>query len=174
MPAHMQFLAARSRWTNFLLARYSIPLATCSPKPIRSLTVGFWKNQLQSPCCTSSNLWNVSLNELKFWCRNLQHAYMWALTCPSSRMKLRRSPCFIYGRTTRGEPSGGRQIPNRERTLGWLKSFMMIPSFRNWDTSSKSVMPDKKKISWHHFHVSLVSFWLLSWNISKIPPVKSK
>lgn len=40
----MQFLAARSRWTNFLLARYSIPLATCSPKPIRSFTVGFWEH----------------------------------------------------------------------------------------------------------------------------------
>lgn len=59
----------------------------------------------------------------------------------SSRMKLRRSPCFMYGSTTRGEPSLGRQIPSRDSTLGWLKSFMMIPSFRNWDTSSISVIP---------------------------------
>lgn len=44
-----------------------------------------------------------------------------------------------------GDPSGGRQMPSRERTFGWLKSFMMIPSFRNWDTSSKSVMPVEKK-----------------------------
>ena len=26
---YMQFLAARSLWTSFLLAKYSIPLATC-------------------------------------------------------------------------------------------------------------------------------------------------
>ena len=31
--AHMQFLAARSRCTNFCSARYSIPLATCRHMP---------------------------------------------------------------------------------------------------------------------------------------------
>lgn len=44
----MQFLAARSRWTNFLLARYSIPRATWSPKPIRSFTVGFCRTHSSS------------------------------------------------------------------------------------------------------------------------------
>lgn len=38
---HMQLRAARSLWTNFFWAKYSIPLATWSPKPIRSFTVGF-------------------------------------------------------------------------------------------------------------------------------------
>lgn len=38
---HMQLRAARSLWTNFSWAKYSIPLATWSPKPIRSFTVGF-------------------------------------------------------------------------------------------------------------------------------------
>lgn len=42
LPTNMQLRAARSLWTNFLFARYSIPLATWSPKPIRSFTVGFW------------------------------------------------------------------------------------------------------------------------------------
>lgn len=38
---YIQFLAAKSLWTNFLLARYFMPLATWRPKPIRSFTVGF-------------------------------------------------------------------------------------------------------------------------------------
>lgn len=38
----MQLRAAKSLCTNFFCAKYSIPLATWSPKPIRSLTVGFW------------------------------------------------------------------------------------------------------------------------------------
>ena len=38
---HMQLRAARSLCTNFFWAKYSIPLATCSPKPIKSFTVGF-------------------------------------------------------------------------------------------------------------------------------------
>lgn len=42
---HMQFRAARSLCTNFLWAKYSIPLATCRPKPIRSLTVGFCERE---------------------------------------------------------------------------------------------------------------------------------
>ena len=58
-------------------------------------------------------------------------------------MKFRRSPCFMYGRTTSGDPSLRRQIPKSERTLGWLKSFMMIPSVRNWETSPMSVIPEK-------------------------------
>lgn len=38
---YMQLRAARSLCTNFFWAKYSIPVATCSPKPIRSFTVGF-------------------------------------------------------------------------------------------------------------------------------------
>lgn len=65
------------------------------------------------------------------------------LTWVSFLMKFRRSPCFMYGRTTSGDPSLRRQIPKSERTLGWLKSFMMIPSVRNWETSPMSVIPEK-------------------------------
>ena len=65
------------------------------------------------------------------------------ITWVSFLMKFRRSPCFMYGRTTSGDPSLRRQIPKSERTLGWLKSFMMIPSVRNWETSPMSVIPEK-------------------------------
>lgn len=62
---YIQFLAAKSLWTNFLLARYFIPLATWRPNPIKSFTVGFCKTQtfviqwMQKPkeqsafCCDS-------------------------------------------------------------------------------------------------------------------------
>lgn len=98
---HMQFLAARSRWTNFLLARYSIPLATCSPKPIRSFTVGFcehknpfyethFSSQLLLPplISTAGSRWWLHFNFCVKYGVNLH-------TCASSRMKLRRSPCFM-------------------------------------------------------------------------------
>lgn len=42
---YIQFLAAKSLWTNFLLARYFIPFATWRPNPIKSFTVGFCKIQ---------------------------------------------------------------------------------------------------------------------------------
>lgn len=71
------------------------------------------------------------------WIHKLSRVLTWV----SFRMKFRRSPCFIYGRTTSGDPSLRRQIPKSERTLGWLKSFMMIPSVRNWETSPMSVIP---------------------------------
>ena len=32
---HMQFLAAKSRWISFLLAKYSIPLVICKHMSIR-------------------------------------------------------------------------------------------------------------------------------------------
>lgn len=125
----MQFLAARSRCTNFLLARYSMPLATCKPKPMRSFTVGFCRGNKKNG--QPGKRFAVHTTR----CVKAERTWL------SSRMKLRRSPCFMYGSTTRGEPSLGRQIPSRDSTLGWLKSFMMIPSFRNCDTSSISVIP---------------------------------
>lgn len=63
----------------------------------------------------------------------------------SERMKCRTSPCFIYGRTTRGSPSLGSIMPSRDRMLGWWKPFMMRPSRRNWSTSPKSVIPVNTK-----------------------------
>lgn len=76
-------------------------------------------------------------------------------TWVSFLMKFRRSPCFMYGSTTNGDPSLGKQIPSSDRTLGWVKSFIMIPSFRNWATSSKSVIPEKSsnkiKSKYQHF-----------------------
>lgn len=64
-----------------------------------------------------------------------------ARTLFSQRMKCRRSPCFMYGSTTRGSPSCGRRIPSRESTLQWWKPFIMMPSFKNCSTSSTSVIP---------------------------------
>lgn len=64
----------------------------------------------------------------------------------SQRMKCRRSPCFMYGSTTRGSPSWGRRMPRRDSTLLWWKPFMMIPSFKNCSTSSSSVIPEHTRM----------------------------
>jgi len=46
--AYMQFLAARSRWTNLRSTRYAMPFAICTPNSIKSRTVGLcWKHNQQ-------------------------------------------------------------------------------------------------------------------------------
>lgn len=69
----------------------------------------------------------------------------------SDRIKCRTSPCFIYGRTTRGSPSLGSIMPSRDRMLGWWKPFIMRPSLRNWSTSPRSVIPMDRKEEWHRW-----------------------
>ena len=59
---HMQLRAARSRCTNFFWAKYSIPFVTCSPKPIRSFTVGFWTNHTNK---------DTGLKQLQMYCTSI-------------------------------------------------------------------------------------------------------
>lgn len=87
----------------------------------------------------NSTFWKAGWLKASSWVSKLGNILTWV----SFLMKFRRSPCFMYGRTTSGDPSLRRQIPKSERTLGWLKSFMMIPSVRNWETSPMSVIPEK-------------------------------
>lgn len=126
----MQLRAARSLWTNFFWAKYSIPLATCSPKPIRSLTVGF--------CGRPRDVKQRSCP-----CSRLERSQIYTLF--SKRIKCRTSPCFMYGSTTRGSPSLGSMMPSRDRIFGWSKPFMMRPSLRKWSTSFRSVIPVKRQ-----------------------------
>lgn len=144
----MQLRAARSRWTNFFWAKYSIPLATCRPKPIRSLTVGF--------CGRHKNV-----RQSSFSCSCLVRLQIYTLF--SERIKCRTSPCFMYGNTTRGSPSLGSMIPSRDRIFGWSKPFMIRPSLRNWSTSFKSVIPVKRKKKWYRHHTTkkFISSWFL-------------
>lgn len=126
----MQLRAAKSRWTNFFWAKYSIPLATCSPKPTRSLTVGFCER-------------HENVKQSSWWSSCLVRPQLY--TRFSERMKCRTSPCVMYGKTTRGSPSFGSMMPNRDRIFGWSKPFMIRPSLRNWSTSFRSVIPVKRK-----------------------------
>lgn len=64
---YIQFLAAKSLWTNFLLARYFIPFATWRPNPIKSFTVGFCKIQLWYNECTSPRSRLFFAVTLSFW-----------------------------------------------------------------------------------------------------------
>lgn len=83
----------------------------------------------------------LETTEHTFLNRQVQKAQLSHRTLFSERMKCRTSPCFMYGKTTRGSPSFGSIMPSRDRMLGWWKLFMMRPSLRNWSTSLKSVIP---------------------------------
>lgn len=140
---HMQFRAARSLCTNFLWAKYSIPLATWRPKPIRSLTVGFCDGEQRQAVKQQREENKITTC---FVCegrreKRRERDFFRQRALFSDRIKCRTSPCFIYGRTTRGSPSLGSIMPSRDRMLGWWKPFIMRPSLRNWSTSPRSVIP---------------------------------
>lgn len=99
---HMQLRAARSLWTNFFWAKYSIPLATWSPKPIRSFTVGFCegtktcdeaaetREQLTSGFHVlwrnvpfSQSGWSVAHPHASYTGEPLEGALPWAALCPA-------------------------------------------------------------------------------------------
>ena len=97
---HMQFLAARSLWTNFWLLKYTIPFATCKHIDNNCLVIFLMASSLIS---AFSATFSFGLSRFKYE---------------------RRLPSLIYGMMMQGASLRSKETPINGRTLTWSKLFI--------------------------------------------------
>ena len=113
----MQFLAARSLWTNLFSAKYCIPPATS-----RHICVTTFND---NSCILRESFKNNTGSDKGYviTCGNVSTSKTCVLLC---FRKCLTEPLAMKGRTIQGEPSGvSRHTPSRPRTWSCWKSFII-------------------------------------------------
>ena len=159
----MQFLAARSQWTNLISVKCSIPFAIPRQNPNSSARFTSW-NLLS---VASEHGQYITLRLLS--CRSFKIRMPMCCTLIVWFLKnVFRSPLLINGIKAHGF-SSWIEIPIRDRTLGWLKFFIIKASSRNsciiWASNSSSTVLRKRNSKYLILRSKQNGQWILVINL---------